>query len=390
MIRKRWRGVGLKVLLAAPVWAAGVMTHAAESESATELLSNYGKAAEHYATLTGLYRAAGTCPGRSDAMVQKQRQLAQAVSGLTTRDGSRVLLYAVAANSLPDVQRLLAVDAPLLGDDGTLLHVAARYGDPPLLEALVNAGMSVNQLGGSMGTSSGSALTVAVGDGRRENAAWLIQHGADVNVKNPRGGTPLTYAVVACKDQATVSMLIEAGAQLDVITRNLANERGFELHTKAALATRGRLSPPAGWHGPTPDELNGEPLRNNLPTKYVEAKADFDGDRKEDHAALFTADDGKSEAVFVKLSSRKPEEWVIAASMAHARPSMGVGMGISVAPPGARKTACGNGYWQCKTGEPAEVNLKYPGIDFFRFESAGSIVYWDRATKQFRQVWISD
>ncbi len=39
---------------------------------------------------------------------------------------------------------------------------------------------------------------------------------------------------------------------------------------------------------PTPDELRGEPLRKNLPSQYVEAKADFDGDGKEDHAALFT------------------------------------------------------------------------------------------------------
>jgi hypothetical protein len=69
---------------------------------------------------------------------------------------------------------------------------------------------------------------------------------------------------------------------------------------------------------------------------------------------------------------------------------MNVGMGISVEAPGVKKTACGKGYWNCKTGEPSELNLKQPAISFFRFESSGSIVYWDKTKRQFLQVWTSD
>lgn len=163
----------------------------------------------------------------------------------------------------------------------------------------------------------------------------------------------------------------------------------IQIHA-AESGARHRLGPPAGWHGPTSDELKSEPLREKMPTQYVEAKADFDGDGKEDHAALFTADDGRSEAVFVKLSSRKTNEWLMAASMAHAQPYMGVRMGILVAEPGTVKTACGKGYWKCKAGEPAELRLQQPGIDFFKFESAGSVLTWNKASGQFQQTWLSD
>jgi hypothetical protein len=389
-MREQWRAMKFKVLLLASGLAPCVLIHAAESGSAGPVSAPYRKAGEDYAALTASYREAGMCPGRSDSMVQKQRQLAESVAGIAAKDGARALLYAVAANSLTDVQRLLADGAPRVSDDGTLLHVAARYGDPPVMKALIETGLSIDALGASTGTSSGSALTVAVGDGRKENVEWLIGAGADVNAKNPRGASVLTYAIFLCKDQALVSTLVEAGAIPDNYARTLASQRGFDLHTKAALTTRNRLNPPIGWHGPTTDELNAEPLRKNSPTQYVEAKADFDGDGKEDHAALFTADDGKSEAVFVKLTSRNAGEWVAAASVEHPKPSMGVGMGISVAKPRTIKTACGKGYWNCKTGEPSELNLKTSGIIFFRFESADSILYWDKATKQFKQIWTSD
>ena len=366
-MRKEWRESGLKALLLTSCLTACMKIPAAEPGAGSS--AAYRTAGEQYGALTAMYRAAGMCPGRSETMVQKQRELTGSVAQIASNDGSSALLYAVAANSLKDVQRLLAADAPRVGDDGTLLHVAARYADPPVMQALVEAGLSINALGGSMGTSSGSALTVAVGDGRAENVEWLIQHGADVNVKNPRGGSVLLYAMMACRNQALVSRLVEAGSLPDKNDRALAAQRGFDLHTKAALATRGRLGPPSGWHGPTPDELDTEPLRNDQPTKYVEAKADFDGDGKEDHAALFTADDGLSEAVFVKLSSRKANEWIVAASITHSRPYMGVSMGISVA---------------------KAAPSKQSGINFFRFESSGSVLNWDKATGQFRQTWTGD
>jgi len=149
------------------------------------------------------------------------------------------------------------------------------------------------------------------------------------------------------------------------------------------------LSPPTGWHKPTPDELGREPLRDKQPTRYVEARADFDGDGTDDDAALFMADDGMSEGVFVKLSSVATSQWTHIETVRHPRAS-GPLMGIAVAKPAAFTTACGKGHWKCNEGEPVVVDLKHPAIDFFRFESASSIIYWDSAAREFKRISTSD
>jgi len=156
----------------------------------------------------------------------------------------------------------------------------------------------------------------------------------------------------------------------------------------AALASEA-LQPPAGWREPTTAELGREPLRSNQPTKYVEARMDLDGDGREDHAALFIADDGKSEGLFAKLSSTNATRWTLVETVGHAQAS-GPVMAISIAKPGVIQTACGKGYWTCKSGEPASVDLKYAGIEFFKFESAGSIIYWEAGSRTFKRIRTSD
>jgi hypothetical protein len=54
------------------------------------------------------------------------------------------------------------------------------------------------------------------------------------------------------------------------------------------------------------------------------------------------------------------------------------------------KKACGNGYWDCKDNEPPILTLKYPAIDFFKYESANSVFYWDTQLKAFKRIWMSD
>ena len=149
------------------------------------------------------------------------------------------------------------------------------------------------------------------------------------------------------------------------------------------------VSSPTGWRAPTTAELSREPLRGNLPTKYVEAKADFDGDGKEDHAAIFVADDGKSEGLFVRLSSVSAGKWTHVETVGHPSATAPV-MGISIANPGAFRTTCGKGYSKCRRDEPASVELKHAGIDFFKFESARSIIYWDADSRTFKRIWTSD
>ena len=65
-------------------------------------------------------------------------------------------------------------------------------------------------------------------------------------------------------------------------------------------------------------------------------------------------------------------------------------MGIKTAEPGKYKTACGKGYWVCKKGETAKLNLKMAAIDLFQYESANSYFVWDTKTKMFKRIWMSD
>jgi hypothetical protein len=58
--------------------------------------------------------------------------------------------------------------------------------------------------------------------------------------------------------------------------------------------------------------------------------------------------------------------------------------------PGTYATACGKGYGKCAADAPREVILKWPGIEYFKSESASSVVYWDAAQRRFTQVWTSD
>jgi hypothetical protein len=65
-------------------------------------------------------------------------------------------------------------------------------------------------------------------------------------------------------------------------------------------------------------------------------------------------------------------------------------MGIKSAKSGKYKTACGKGYWDCKKGEPAELNLRMPAMDLFQYESANSFFVWDSKIKKFKRIWMSD
>jgi hypothetical protein len=144
----------------------------------------------------------------------------------------------------------------------------------------------------------------------------------------------------------------------------------------------------AGWRPPTQFELADHlGWRKEDPNFYIKAKADFDGDGKEDEARLLINDKENKMGLFVELSSRPgktmkldefdDKSWIEV-------------MGIMVAKPGKYKTACGKGYVDCQKGEPQELHLKLPAIDYFKEGSANSFFIWENKTKQFKRIWMSD
>jgi hypothetical protein len=180
-----------------------------------------------YHDVIGVSLGEGLCPGRSPAVEQKQRELADALSSATASTGDKVLIFAVTANSLPDVVRLNEAGSSRAGDNASLLHAAARFADPPMLEYLVSIGFGIEDWGGA----AGPALLVAVSDNRRENVEWLIEHGADVNAANRGGAGVLRYSLI-CRSQALVDYLLDAGAMPDQESFEIADEFGIVLRAR--------------------------------------------------------------------------------------------------------------------------------------------------------------
>jgi hypothetical protein len=144
-----------------------------------------------------------------------------------------------------------------------------------------------------------------------------------------------------------------------------------------------------GWRVPRQSELADDlEWRKEDPNHYLMAKADFDGDGKEDSARLLINEKENKMGLFVTLSSRKKAGPLLLEAMDDKQ--MIEIMGIAVVKPGTYKTACGKEYWPCKKGEPSVLRLRNPAIDFFSFASANSYFVWNKERKQFQRIWMSD
>lgn len=120
---------------------------------------------------------------------------------------------------------------------------------------------------------------------------------------------------------------------------------------------------------------NSEPFHFN---------ADFDGNKEIDQAWLLLKTKEPGWGLFVLLNGKRLIE------LDNSKEPYPQKMGISILPVGNHKTACGKGYWECKSGEPEYLELKNPGLLYFTFESAASVFYWDSKNEKFLRVWLSD
>jgi len=157
----------------------------------------------------------------------------------------------------------------------------------------------------------------------------------------------------------------------------------FSVYHGAAIA---QADIPQGWRTPKSQEIvyEGDTWRNENPSKFLEVQADFDGDGKNDDAKLLVSSNGEKYGLFVFLGSGKTVR-LTQEKTVHLQV-----MGIDLLQPGAHKTACGKGYWECKKGEPETLHLGTPGLLYFKSESAASVYVWSSSAKGFYQVWLSD
>ena len=127
-------------------------------------------------------------------------------------------------------------------------------------------------------------------------------------------------------------------------------------------------------------------FKNNFPFKI---DADFDGNGKADTALLLIKSDNSGWSLFVFLTPEQDQIHQLKLDDTQQTVKYLL-MGILGLEPGEYKTACGKGYWDCKNGEPEKLILKSPGIDYFRFESGNSVFYWNKDSKYFSRIWLSD
>lgn len=152
-------------------------------------------------------------------------------------------------------------------------------------------------------------------------------------------------------------------------------------------AIAGSIVLPAGWRLPTPEELSDD-WRGGGSDRRAEITGDFNGDGKTDRAVLLISKKNHALGLFVFFVGSKGAHWhkldEISDSLAiHA-------MGIEVVSRGKYKTACGKGYFPCKSGEPEVIQSEFDIINYFKTESTNRYILFDKHSMSFKKVWMSD
>jgi ankyrin repeat protein len=131
--------------------------------------------------------------------------------------GIRPIHWAVTNGSIPLFKALLARGARIdIQTDGeTLLHIAVRRNDQPLVEILIQLGIEVDK----PDNAGRTALTVAAAGGHLEMMELLLAKGADMTIRDQRNWAPLHTALWRHQDEA-VEFLLRRGADPDFATEH--------------------------------------------------------------------------------------------------------------------------------------------------------------------------
>lgn len=135
-------------------------------------------------------------------------------------EAARLLLAAGASASINQVS---SNDASI----GSALHSAVRRGKPEFIELLLQHGADINLRDKDQQTP----LALAVISGRTEIVELLIKKGADVNTVNIRGNTPLINSTAGKDSSQIARLLLEAGATQTIDHVSHTANVGSALHS---------------------------------------------------------------------------------------------------------------------------------------------------------------
>ena len=135
---------------------------------------------------------------------------AYAVAGVNDADENQRLAYAVKVNDINMVLQLINERSKyitLMFSESSLLHVAANKGYINIAQVLIDLGAEVNMID----KCGGTPLFMAILASNIKMIELLIDNGANVNLANKKGFCPLHIAV-SIGHQEVIEMLISNGA----------------------------------------------------------------------------------------------------------------------------------------------------------------------------------
>jgi hypothetical protein len=146
-----------------------------------------------------------------------------------------------------------------------------------------------------------------------------------------------------------------------------------------------KLTLPEGWRFVKHEEMKEE-WRDKSLSLFTAQDADYDGDKKIDHARFLISTDGKKYGIFVWWGN---ENFKMPFPIHFEKDGFG-NMGIMKAQKDKYRTACGKGYYACKKNEPADLNLENESLDYFKEGSGNSFFHYDKIQKMFLRTWMSN
>ena len=147
------------------------------------------------------------------------------IAQLLLEKGAELDVFAASmAGDRERVLKLIDQNPDLIGsfsnDGWTALHLACFFGQPAVAQALIGRGADVSAR--SRNPMKNTPLHAAVAGRNVEAVRSLLEHGADVNVRQEGGWTPL-HSASQNGDAEMVQVLIAAGANVGVRADNQQN-----------------------------------------------------------------------------------------------------------------------------------------------------------------------
>ena len=146
---------------------------------------------------------------------------------------------------------------------------------------------------------------------------------------------------------------------------------------------------PSGWKPATKTDFSDENLSFNRDRVPNHIEADFNGDSIRDHAWILINSSRTAYGLFLFLGIDNGSYETIQLDE-HNMETVKLFTGISLLEAGQYQTACGKGHWACKKDEPEILRLSTPGINYYAFEGANSVFYWNSSNHKFIRTWLSD